>query len=134
LSGPSVHLICHYFVVLLSSVLMVASIDGHLPFLAACHCSSLLLLKIVIVLIYLANKLSLSLSLTVSLPSRVLGRKVEKFGVFFLKSVCFWESWVLRSGGAVAPSAPWLPLCTQLHTVIRLYSRAIRRSRLTRYH
>jgi len=38
---------------------MVASIDGHLPFLAACHCSSLLLLKIVIVFTWQINSLSL---------------------------------------------------------------------------
>ena len=60
LCAPSVYLICHYFVVLLSSVLMVASIDGHLPFLAACHCSSILLFKIVIVLTWQINSLSLS--------------------------------------------------------------------------
>jgi len=34
----SVYPVCHYFAILLSIVLMVASIDGHLPFLAACHC------------------------------------------------------------------------------------------------
>jgi len=58
------YLICHYFVVLLFSVLMVASIDGHLPFLAACHCSSLLLLKLVIVFTWQINSLSLCLSLS----------------------------------------------------------------------
>jgi len=42
---------------------MVASIDGRLPFLAACHCSSLLLLKFVIVFTWQINSLSLSLSL-----------------------------------------------------------------------
>ena len=59
----------HYFVVLLSSVLMMASIDGHLPFLAACHCSLLLLLKIIVlVLTWQINSLSLlSLSLSLSL-------------------------------------------------------------------
>jgi len=34
----SVYPVCHYFAILLSIVLVVASIDGHLPFLAACHC------------------------------------------------------------------------------------------------
>jgi len=42
----------------ISSLLMVASIDGHLPLLAACHCSLLLLLKIVIVLTWQINSLS----------------------------------------------------------------------------
>jgi len=41
---------------------MVASIDGHLPFLAACHSGSLLLFKIVIVLTWQINSLSLSLA------------------------------------------------------------------------
>jgi len=41
---------------------MVASIDGHLPFVAACHCSLLLLLKIVIVFTWQINSLSLSLT------------------------------------------------------------------------
>ena len=49
-----VYPVCHYFVILLSIVLTVASVDG--PFLAACHCSWLLMLKIVIGC-YLANKI-----------------------------------------------------------------------------
>jgi len=58
----SVYPVCHYFAILLSIVLLVASIDGHLPLLAACHCRWLLMLKIVIGC-YLANKiLSLSFS------------------------------------------------------------------------
>ena len=60
LFSPSVYPICHYFVVPLSSVLMVASIDGNLPLLAACHCSLLLLLKNVNVLTWQINSLSLS--------------------------------------------------------------------------
>ena len=55
-----VHLLSIQSVIILSSVLMVASVDGHLPFLAACHCSSLLLLKIVILLTWRINSLSLS--------------------------------------------------------------------------
>jgi len=35
----SVYLICRYFVISLSVVLTVASVDGRLPFLATCHCS-----------------------------------------------------------------------------------------------
>jgi len=35
----SVYPVCHYLVILISIVLMVASVDGHLPFLAACRCS-----------------------------------------------------------------------------------------------
>jgi len=38
-----VHPVCHNFVILLSTVSMAASVDGHLPFLAACHCSWLCL-------------------------------------------------------------------------------------------
>jgi len=60
LCALSVYPICHYFVVSLSSVLMVASIDGHLPLLVACHCSLLLLLKIVNVLTWQINSLSLT--------------------------------------------------------------------------
>jgi len=55
-----VYPVCHYFVILISIVLIVASVDEHLPFLAACHCTWLLMLKIVIGC-YLANKI-LSLS------------------------------------------------------------------------
>jgi len=65
--APFVYPICHYFhyfVVLLSSVLTVASIDGHLPLLAACHCSLLLLSKIVIVLTWQINYLSVPLRVT----------------------------------------------------------------------
>jgi len=34
----SVYPIFHYFIVVYCVSIMAASVDGHLPFLAACHC------------------------------------------------------------------------------------------------
>jgi len=42
----------------------------------------------------------------VNLPSRVLGRKIKKFGTFFVKKVKVF--WGILEGEAVAPSVPRL--------------------------
>jgi len=39
-------IVCHYFAILFFILLMVASVDGCLPFLVTCHCSRLLLLNL----------------------------------------------------------------------------------------
>jgi len=46
---------------------MVASIDGHLPFLAACHCSSLLLLGFTITMV--KTIVFVSISITAARPA-----------------------------------------------------------------
>ena len=85
LCAPSVYPICHYFVVSLSSVLMVASIYGHLPLLAACHCSLLLLLKIVNVLTWQINSLShLSASINAVLLMHPMPRPIPISSQFLL--------------------------------------------------
>ena len=62
----SVYPVCHYFGILLSIVSTAASVDGHLPFLASCHCGWLCLKLLTF---YLATWLINSLSFSVTLHS-----------------------------------------------------------------